>query len=74
MNVKPTPSDRVKNAQRRGKARRLSGAKQRRLDVLMEKNNQGRVNEEERKELRALVREVEDLTLENARGFAEQRG
>ena len=74
MNVKPTPSDRVKNAQRRGKVRRLSGAKQRRLDVLMEKNNQGRVNEEERKELRALVREVEDLTLENARGFAEQRG
>ena len=52
--------------------RRLPAAKQRRLDVLMEENNQGRLNEEELKELRALVREVEELTLENARRVAER--
>jgi hypothetical protein len=72
MNIKPTPSASVKNAPGRGSVRRLPAAKQRRLDVLMEENNQGRLNEEELKELRALVREVEELTLENARRVAER--
>jgi hypothetical protein len=38
----------------------------------MEENNQGRLSAEELQELRALVREVEELTLENARRVAER--
>jgi hypothetical protein len=53
--------------------RRLPAAKQKRLNILMDKNNQGRLSKEDHKELRALVREVEELTLDNARRLAEQR-
>jgi hypothetical protein len=72
MNMKPTPSGTAKNAPGRGKVRRLLAVKQKRLNSLMDKNNEGRLSKEDRKELRALVREVEELTLANARRLAEQ--
>lgn len=48
-------------------------AKQRRLDILMEKNNEGKLTATEREELQTLVREAEEMTLANARRLAEQR-
>ena len=51
----------------------FSSAKQKRLDRLMAKNNDGRLTEVEREELRALVIESEDMTLANARRLADQR-
>ena len=56
-----------------GKLRRLAAAKQRRLDALMGKNNEGRLSKAERQELQALVQEAEDITLANARVLAGQR-
>jgi hypothetical protein len=47
--------------------RRLEVNKQKRLDVLMAKNNDGLLTTLEREELQALVREVEELSLANAR-------
>lgn len=47
--------------------RRLSAGKQKRLDVLMAKNNDGLLTKNERDELQVLVREVEELSLQNAR-------
>jgi hypothetical protein len=73
MNTKPTPCDSTKKVPGRGRVRRLPAAKQKRLNILMDKNNQGRLSKEDHKELRALVREVEELTLDNARRLAEQR-
>jgi hypothetical protein len=73
MNIKPTSSDPVKNSPGRGRVLRLASGKQRRLNVLMERSNQRPLNKAELKELRALVREVEELTVENARRMAEQR-
>lgn len=55
------------------KLRRLETAKQKRLDTLMAKNNQGRLTGDEHKELQALVREAEEITLNNARLLAEQQ-
>ena len=52
---------------------RFSAAKQKRLDTLMTKNNEGQVTPEELEELRALVREAEAMTLVNARALARQR-
>ena len=52
--------------------RRLSAAKQRRLDALMAKNNDGWLTDTEREELRTLVREAEEITLNNARLLSEQ--
>lgn len=53
--------------------RRLAGAKQKRLDALMTKNNEGQLTDAEREELRALVRQAEEITLANARLLARQR-
>lgn len=53
--------------------RHLSATKQRRLDFLMDKNNEGRLGEAEQQEFQALVREVEQLTIDNARRLAEQK-
>ena len=39
----------------------------------MAKNNEGELSASERKELEALVREAEEMTLENARALAGQR-
>lgn len=47
-------------------------AKQGRLDELMDRNNDGRLTAPERRELRALVREAEELSLQNARRLAGQ--
>jgi hypothetical protein len=57
----------------RPRLRRFSERKQRRLDVLMTKNNDGKMTKAEQSELRALVREAEELTLANARTLAGQR-
>lgn len=52
---------------------RLSDDKQRRLDELMDKNNEGRLNKTQQRELQQLVRETQQITLHNARVLAEQR-
>ncbi len=57
----------------RRRLQRFSAAKQKRLDTLMTKNNEGQVTPEELEELRALVREAEEMTLINARVLARQR-
>lgn len=57
----------------RQKLRRIPAAKQKRLDVLMGRNNDGDLSSAERKELRELVREAEEMTLHNARVLARQR-
>jgi hypothetical protein len=57
----------------RKKLRRLAARKQQRLDTLMDKSNGGTLTSAERQELRALVREAEEITLHNARQLAEQR-
>ncbi len=51
----------------------LSAAKQRRLDTLMGKNNEGVLNKTEMEELKALVRETQQLALENAQRLASQK-
>jgi Cro/C1-type HTH DNA-binding domain len=53
--------------------RRLSATKQRRLDALMDGNNEGRLTPAQRKELQGLVREAEEIALSNARKLANQR-
>lgn len=53
--------------------RRLSAAKQHRLDALMTGNNEGRLTPGERQELQGLVREAEEIALSNARKLASQR-
>jgi Cro/C1-type HTH DNA-binding domain len=53
--------------------RRLSAAKQQRLDALMTGNNEGRLTPGERQELQVLVREAEEIALRNARKLASQR-
>lgn len=50
----------------------LSAAKQQRLDALMEKNNEGMLNQEELAELRDLVRVTEELQLANAQRAFER--
>jgi hypothetical protein len=57
----------------KARLRRLAAGKQRRLDVLMAKNNDGRLTRAEQGELQDLVREAEQITLENARMLAGQR-
>ncbi len=54
--------------------RRLPAAKQRRLDELMIGNNEGRLAPAEREELRDLVRETEEIALNNARKLASRGG
>jgi len=53
--------------------RRLSAAKQQRLDRLMTGNNDGRLTSAERQELHDLVRQAEEIALSNARKLASQR-
>lgn len=57
----------------RKKLRRLAAAKQKRLDALVAKNNEGTLTDTEKRELRALVREAEEILLDNARQLADQR-
>ena len=52
---------------------RLSATKQKRLDMLMAKHNEGQLTDGEREELQVLVREAEAMTLANARILAGQR-
>src|SRR5258708_3670493 len=49
----------------RKKLRRLVAAKQKRLEALMAGNNEGRLTDAEVQELRALVREAEEIMLDN---------
>jgi hypothetical protein len=53
--------------------RRLSAAKQRRLDELMAGHNEGRLTAAQRKELQGLVRAAEEIALDNARRLASRR-
>lgn len=53
--------------------RTLARAKQRRLEQLMDENNEGTISPEGLDELTALVREAEELTLSNTRLLAEQQ-
>ena len=55
------------------KLRRIAAGKQKRLDALMARNNDGKLTDAEGQELRALVREAEEIMLDNARRLAEQR-
>src|SRR5262249_13165847 len=66
-------SDLIVFAPPKTRLRRMSVTTQRRLDTLMARNNEGQLSSTERKELRALVREAEELTLHNARILARQR-
>jgi hypothetical protein len=52
--------------------RRLSAAKQQRLDELMDGNNEGRLTPDQRQELAGLVREAEEIALSNARQLARR--
>jgi len=56
----------------RPRLRRFPASKQKRLDLLMDKNNDGTLTKAEQRELQALVREAEALTLDNARTLANQ--
>lgn len=53
--------------------RSLPDDKQRRLDELMERHNDGQVTEDTLDELRALVAEAEEIARSNARRLAEHR-
>jgi hypothetical protein len=57
----------------RRKLRRLASGKQKRLDSLMARSNEGTLSRDEAQELRELVREAEEILLANARQLAEQR-
>jgi hypothetical protein len=57
-----------------GRLRSLSADQQARLEVLMQRNNAGQLSETERRELQALVRAAEEITLSNARLLAVQQG
>jgi hypothetical protein len=56
-----------------GKPRQFPASKQKRLNTLMVTNSQGKLTSAEREELRRLVRETEELALENARTLAGER-
>ena len=66
-------SDLIAFAREDTKLQRFPGAKQKRLDQLMEKNNNGKLSAAEKQELSDLVRDAEELTLANARILAGQR-
>jgi len=50
---------------------RLSAAKQRRLDQLLEKNSEGTITRNEKAKLEQLVAEAEQLMVANAKRLAE---
>ena len=52
--------------------RRISAERQHRLDYLMDKNNEGQLSDAEQEEFQAMVRELEQLTIDNARRLAAQ--
>lgn len=66
-------SDLIRFEAHHGKLLRFSAAKQKRLDALMEKNNQGRISKAEKQELSELATEAEEMALTNARMLAEQQ-
>lgn len=51
--------------------RKLSAAKQRRLDQLLEQNAEGLISARDRERLEALVAEAEELMVENAKQLAD---
>jgi hypothetical protein len=53
------------------KVRKFPGAKQRRLDQLLEKNAEGTITPKEKATLEQLVAEAEELMVANARRLAE---
>lgn len=55
------------------KLQRLGASKQKRLDALMAQNSEGKLTRSEQAELRLLVREAEEVALNNARILATQR-
>ncbi|MCI0380835.1 MAG: hypothetical protein L0215_24905 [Gemmataceae bacterium] len=57
----------------RDKLRQIAPRKQKRLDTLMTKNNDGKLSSAEKRELRVLVREAEEIMLDNARRLAGER-
>ena len=67
-------SELIAFAPEKPRLQRLSAAKQKRLDALMTKNNDGKLTRAEHEELRGLVREAEEIALANARILAGQRG
>jgi hypothetical protein len=56
-----------------GRLRTLTPDQQKRLDLLMDRNNAGQLTDTEREELRSLVREAEEITIANARLLAAHR-
>jgi hypothetical protein len=55
------------------KLEKLPAEKQRRLDELMRKNNEGQLTKRQQTELRQLVAETQKITLHNARVLARQQ-
>jgi hypothetical protein len=55
------------------KLAKLTADKQKRLDTLMDTNNQGKLSRKQQRELQDLVRETQEITLHNARVLAEQQ-
>jgi hypothetical protein len=53
------------------KIHKLSPAKQRRLDQLLQKNAEGRITTKERERLQALVVEAEELMVANSKRLAD---
>jgi hypothetical protein len=51
--------------------RKFPASKQRRLDVLLDKNQEGRITAAELVKLKQLVAEAEELMVENAKGLAQ---
>ena len=68
-----TLADLVDFSQAGAKLKKLSAEKQRRLDVLMHKSNQGDLAKKEKQELQQLVRETQEITLHNAKVLAGQQ-
>jgi len=60
-------------ARRDAGLRRISPARQRRLDALLKRQAEGRLTVHDRRELSDLVEEAERLTLQNARTLARAR-
>ena len=52
------------------RVQKLSAAKQRRLDELLDKNSEGTITDQERQTLEKLVGEAEQLMVENAQRLA----
>ena len=68
-----TLADLVDFSGEQAKLAALAADKQDRLDVLMDKNNQGKLGRDERRELQDFVRETQEITLRNARVLAKQQ-